>query len=470
LYCVMKVSFRIFSILSCFLLPQNGACLAGPSLSFSGSPNSPFLNSGPLKSTKDEAVMSGESSPKTISAKKLLALAGDLETRTKDMERKAKAGEPFTDQELADIVESLKLITPKGLSTEIELDSMRDVLKEIAHISHKDWAVTFKNSQALLPFLISDEAKGFPGPLSQVRYKRILEEGNWEGAVDKRSTTTANWAVLVTGCNGIRKTTSIYQEWFEKILEEALVPPASFDEKVFEAHDLPTGQNSFFRQLDHMIATLCNKDFAILYALTSEQLKGSENVDEPSKDLIKQYSNLKAAMFSRYRTLSELFGVLLLQQAQKKSINCLMETSGRDVAMFRYVDFVFGGTNYHKLALHFKINDLSQAQSSVDRRMVQEIQAGAALINSDSAGVDPSIDIEKVIFCNQGGPYGSEVLPGVQEASSLVWEKVLNGTAGVSDDWFKATIQINAHSTKDWTAQAVKPDGSLGTKYTFGRR
>ena len=36
----------------------------------------------------------------------------------------------------------------------------------------------------------------------------------------------------------------------------------------------------------------------------------------PSKELVKQYSNLKASIFSRYRTLSELLGVLLLREAR----------------------------------------------------------------------------------------------------------------------------------------------------------
>jgi hypothetical protein len=38
---------------------------------------------------------------------------------------------------------------------------------------------------------------------------------------------------------------------------------------------------------------------------------------------------------------------------------------------------------------------------------------------------------------------------------------------GVGQDWYKATIRINAHSTVPWTAQAVKPDGSLGTEFAF---
>ena len=40
----------------------------------------------------------------------------------------------------------------------------------------------------------------------------------------------------------------------------------------------------------------------------------------------------------------------------------------------------------------------------------------------------------------------------------------------VGHDWYKATIQINAHATEPWTAQAVKQDGTLGTMYKFQRK
>ena len=165
-----------------------------------------------------------------------------------------------------------------------------------------------------------------------------------------------------------------------------------------------------------------------------------------------------------------------------------METSGRDVAMFHYVNHMFrprplttndnkvhNSKPYHKLALHFTVTDLTQAQTSVDQRMTDEIFKGMQAVEKES--------VTDSIRANAGGPYGSEVLPGVQRDSDRVWnEKVLNTTSsndadsnnsnnkGEFDDWFKATIQINAHATKPWTAQAVKPDGTLGTEFTFEKR
>ena len=151
-----------------------------------------------------------------------------------------------------------------------------------------------------------------------------------------------------------------------------------------------------------------------------------------------------------------------MKQAQKKNINCMMETSGRDVAMFHYVDHFFGeNKNYNKLVLHFTINDLTCAQKSVDRRMIDEMQIGAKAIESGN--------VLDIVYTNQGGPYGSKVLEGIQRDSDKVWEsEIISGAVG--GDWYKATITINAHQSEPWTAQAVRPDGSLGEKYTFEPR
>jgi hypothetical protein len=93
---------------------------------------------------------------------------------------------------------------------------------------------------------------------------------------------------------------------------------------------------------------------------------------------------------------------------------------------------------------------------------VRELQTGIEALQKQ--------DVFEIINANAGGPYGSEVLAGVQADSDRVWkEHVMAEDAVVGQDWYKATIQINAHDTEPWTAQAVKPDGSLGTEFAFVR-
>jgi len=374
--------------------------------------------------------------------------------RTAGIASRAKAGTPYTDAELDGVVNSLRNLAPADAS--VDWAALRKLLSEVAHISHKQWDVTGDNSKRMAGVLTPD---GMSADARQI-FERILHEGNWDGAVDHENAGGHGdggkpWAVLVTGVNGIRKTTAMYQPWFPQLLLEALVAPPGAKSD-FAVSALPNGENSFFRQLDHMITTLTNEDFAKLYALTSAQLSG----DEPPKELITKYSDLKAGYFSRYRTLSELLGALLLREAQNVSINAMCETSGRDVAMFHYIDHFFPGGHYNKLALHFTVDDLSQAMQSVDARMVREILTGRdALATGDPV---------EVVYANAGGPYGSEVLAGVQADSDRVWDDVVMKGDTVGMDWYKATFNITAHPTEPWTIRAVRPDGIVGTVHTFG--
>ena len=392
--------------------------------------------------------------------------------RVQQMLQRTEEGSPFTDEEVLDICHSIQNLVPQ--TAPIDFEGLKQLLKLSAHLSHKNWAVTSGNGDKLSNVLSISSggttSLGVPstdgGESSLTTHakqllERILKEGNWMAAVKEAppvdSTTERPWAVLVTGVNGIRKTTSMYQPWFGELLAEALCAPAGMEINS-KSQKLPTGINSFFRQLDHMICTLTNEEFAKLYGWAASQLESGDDI--PSTRVVNDYSEYKAAIFARYRTLSELLGGLLLREAQKVNINCLMETSGKDVAMFHYIDHFFGGTKYQKLALHFTINDLECAKGSVDRRMIREIQDGVKALKSE--------DYFDLIYANAGGPYGSQVLDAIQKDSEKVWEtEVLSGNVG--SDWYRATIAINARETGPWTAQAVKPDGTLGKTFTFER-
>ena len=98
----------------------------------------------------------------------------------------------------------------------------------------------------------------------------------------------------------------------------------------------------------------------------------------------------------------------------------MIETSGRDIAMFNYIDYLFPTNNtetqYRKLALNFKINDISFAENSVDTRMLKEMVDGQNALksfeNSNFEQLEVSECIRNIINANAGGPYGSEVLKG----------------------------------------------------------
>lgn len=388
-----------------------------------------------------------------------------------EMNERAKDTSPFTEEELDMIITSLQNISPEQL----DWKNIRQLLSTVAHLSHKDWDRTGESASLLRNLVLtpsSNNAKEDDSSSSsllsmsqfQTMFERIMTEGNWYGAAEHTTSTseessdtsTKPWVVLVTGVNGIRKTTSVYQSWFPELLEEALVSPPDDIQNNNTISALPTGKNSFFRQLDHMIISLTNEDFKRLYQLTSQLLTSKNDESNITQSVVDSYSELKAALFTRFRTLSEILGVLLVREAQNEKLNVMIETSGRDIAMFHYVDKFFPSENYNKLALHFFVDDLSHAESSVDQRMVREIKDGIQ-----------AKTVQEIIHANAGGPYGSSVLKGVQADSDRVWDQVVMIDGGVEKDWYKASIRIDGHASEPWTACAIRPDGSHGTTHTF---
>jgi len=313
-------------------------------------------------------------------------------------------------------------------------------LDEKLPLSYKDWAVTSTWSEELSGILGSTTSKDF-----QQIFERVLSDGNWAAAENYACTRSdAPWVVLVTGLNGIRKTTSMQQPWFNEILAEAL--------GVHAGAELPSGTNSFFRQLDYLVATIANEDFRDLYLKASTLSTGD-------------YSSEKDGIFKRYRTFAECCGVQLVRSAQKDKLNVLVETSGRDVASFDYVDALFPPElGYQKLAIHFTINDIRHAERSVDLRMASEMKSGESVITAGG-------DARKIVSVNAGGPYGSNILKAVQADATKVWATIVEDADGRRKDWHKASIRIvGDDDASRWAACAVRPDGAdSATRHLFQR-
>lgn len=318
-------------------------------------------------------------------------------------------------------------------------------VKDKRQLDYKNWEETSQWAEELKEVIGSPDDEEF-----QCIFERVLKDGGWYEAQQSCSAERP-WIVLVTGLNGVRKTTSLHQPWFKAVLAEALGDS-------FQPEDpdlLPTGGNSFYRQLDYLIATLANEEFRELYGEAARGLSTSS------------YSSKKDGIFKRNRTLAEILGVLLLRSAQRKHMNALIETSGRDISSFNYVDTIFAPfPEYRKLALHFVINDIRFAEQSVDARMATEMRAGGALAvaESSSAGKRSQNDAYAVVSVNAGGPYGSEVLASVLADAERVWASVLEDKEGTRSDWLKATIYIEGSADPaQWRARAVLPNGSLST-------
>ena len=291
-----------------------------------------------------------------------------------------------------------------------DFETLRAFVVARAHLPPKHWP-TVKHGLDRLRSVV-----GEPGaPRFDKMFSRVLDGGRWRQAAayaaekHERETNHRPWVLLVMGCNGVRKTTSCFQAWFKQALAFSLGRTYTGPRE-----DLPDGNNAFFRQLDFMMANVCNLEFARMYnsACCSGSDDGRSNVDA--------YMQLKGAIFARYRGLCEMLGGLLLESAAQRGMNVMLETSGKDIASFHYVNYFFPSSHYRKLVVYFEINDVKHAEQSVDGRMKREMERGRDLVSRQATTV------RDLMAVNCGGPYGGKQLCAVEAAARATWDKVTN--------------------------------------------
>lgn len=158
--------------------------------------------------------------------------------------------QPFSSSEVDKTITSLKRIVKSDRINDFNWLEINEFISSSAHQPHKEWSLTESSADKLYSLIGGLDDEKF-----RYMFNRVLEDGNWDNAKSATSSRQLNkfkpWVVLVTGVNGIRKTTSVYQPWFKTVLQQAL--GNSFDGL---KEELPDGNDSFFRQLDYMIATL----------------------------------------------------------------------------------------------------------------------------------------------------------------------------------------------------------------------
>ena len=356
----------------------------------------------------------------------------------------------------------------------------RGILRLKAHQDYSDWDVTERSADLITELIGTPDTSEYCNSLLH----RVLEDGGWQTAevyanarishinqlINSRdgSSSRSNkhglirchkpWVVVICGLNGIRKTTSVYQSWFQELLESALGSQFMGD-----MITLPCGDNSFFRQLDFIMAAIACESFREMYS-------------SPSIGDVLNYCRQKDAVYARYRTLAEMIGIMLVKQAREKGMNIMMETTGKSIASFNYIDCLFpnngSSREYNKLLVHYTIDDIKYAKQSVDRRMVMEMERGFDTIRS-MHNVNEE-HIRNIISVNCGGPYGSNMLADVLRESDEVMSKVFcPGNCAESEEeddryasWFKARVRINA-SESGWYACSLSSEGKELKRFPF---
>jgi len=248
--------------------------------------------------------------------------------------------EVFTVDELVSLQNSFRNLASLA-NLELDYEQLTHFAKRVVHLSFKQ---SFRRTEEAARDLRMILPMPGTNPFKQM-FHRVLTDGGWDRAFQYASarsqqlssemwTTTSQlsleaapmkykpWAVLVTGLNGIRKTTSINAPWFRTILYEAL--SAQLVHTDITIDDLPIGSNSFFRQLDFIVATVANSEFKRLYGLQD----------------VNSYATLKNAIFARYRNLAEICGMWL-------PIDCYLCSI---IIMLMLIDIiVVMRSNYHPL-------------------------------------------------------------------------------------------------------------------------
>ena len=151
--------------------------------------------------------------------------AQQLQQLTQEMND--RVGQPFTTAELEGVVQSLQNVMPAAsdstLATIIpswDEPQLRALLRDAAHLSHKDWNVTGANAARLGQILFpndsntvalstppshDDDPASAGAAVARQMLERILREGNWDGAAaaaiqsEQLPVKEKPWAVLVTG-------------------------------------------------------------------------------------------------------------------------------------------------------------------------------------------------------------------------------------------------------------------------------
>lgn len=122
-----------------------------------------------------------------------------IRTLTEEMKAASSAQTPFTDAELDTAIASLQML---GEESDFDWAALRQLMREVAHVSHKEWPKTEAAAAELRKIIGGPDDAHF-----QRIMQRVLVDGNWpaaQAAAEKRTDSVLPWVVLVTGVNGIR--------------------------------------------------------------------------------------------------------------------------------------------------------------------------------------------------------------------------------------------------------------------------
>lgn len=313
-----------------------------------------------------------------------------------------------------------------------------DIDNATTHILNALTSIANLKNQKLIDVLI----KILPHFFKAGKYKHKTN-----GKDDASSNNSSKpWVVVVMGLNGIRKTSLMNMNKGNTIatLLNKHLPTISIE-------DMPTGENSFFRQLDFMIPSISSKFFEEF-----KKFKGK-------LDLF-FYKIAKHILFtSMIGTLAKVWLQVVSIILGGLKYNMLIEATGQNFDQVDSIDKLSVFTDYNKLIIRCDVPtdkvSLDLVGQSISVRFENEFEelkksdpnlAYTTIIGGSTTEKEESIEF------SDGSTQETISYISVNEKSRNTWEEKKNMEKYTH--WKKAEIIIFPYKNKDWDFSIVSKE------------
>ena len=207
---------------------------------------------------------------------------------------------------------------------------------------------------------------------------KVFDGGNWDKAKEyaKDAEVKKPWLIVAIGPNCIGKSGFLRNNTIANDIKTIL--------KLEEKEYPPTGEYSFFRQLDYLIPAVGAVYFKLLYQFSNN----------PDLKLLKNFEDykilLKHIIFDKLGPIQAVWASIIAKLAFSHRMNMIVESTGAGDGTYPgLANLAFASSNsYQKLFLRFTIDaksSLIQTQTCIQKRYDKEITKGTQLLQK---GID----------------------------------------------------------------------------------
>jgi hypothetical protein len=268
------------------------------------------------------------------------------------------------------LVESIHNIYPLDNMECEKLKKFYEEMYKNYDFNEKEKDTREKLTTELKKFIIEVSTKKYPtlkslkeNDILEIALKEILPHvftgGNWDNAISITKKQPA--VILVCGLNGIRKSSSMNKD--DRIKD---IISRNLKHLQYDPDSMPSGKNSFFRQLDYVISSITSAFFYDLYS-------NKPNIDT---DI---YGKIKKNIFNVVARLNAVWISLITYIATERKKHIIVEAVGNNTNAITTINNTF--TNYNKVIIYFQLEkgNIQYAKDSVTKRLENDLSNGINL-------------------------------------------------------------------------------------------